>query len=194
MKFLLANGSQKLLFNSMLLCNGLDDGLSFYMGSTMWSFPNYIDTTLAIVREDFSEFKNTLFLFGTNDVMKVEKDPLHICVDRYLNKVVELSERLQLPHPLILSPTPSRNPHTSPEWIKNSNIYHPFEDIKARFKEVDTLLQQGCQSRSLDFLSMYELLNLDGSLNPDYSLDDIHFNNAGRLLYLERLDTHLQSQ
>lgn len=189
-KYLVPRSAYKESGDYVYLLHELDEAISFYTGSTMWSFPNIVDAALEATRLDFSSFKFVIFVYGTNDAMKVGKDPLPVCVDRYLDKVVELSERLQLPHPLVLSPTPARYPYKA---LEGAN-YHPIEEAKERYKKIDTLLQQGCLARSLDFLSMYDLLSVDGYLDSQYSLDGIHFNNAGKLLYMERLDTYLQPQ
>lgn len=169
--------------------NEIDEAVSFYMSSTMWSFPKSIDYYLSVVINDFSRFASVGFIFGTNDVMKKvsQEDPLSVSVDRYLDKVSELLEKLHLPRPIVLSPTPSTNPHIEPKWRDYSDRYHAFEYIKERFKKVDALLSQGCRSRGLDFLSMYDLLELEGALDPKYSLDGIHFNSLGKDLYLDRL-------
>ena len=187
-----ARGSE----NNLYLRTELDSAISMHVGPTMWSFDTRADHAISMSGEDISKFKYTVFIFGTNDVIRRmgEGASLTVCVDKYLNKIKELSWRLSLPHPIVLSPTPCGNLHTDSNWSEHSIQYNSFEDIKSRFKEVDTLLQQGCQARSLDFLSMYDLLALDGSLDPQYSLDGIHFNSSGRTLYLSRLDAYLQPQ
>ncbi len=100
-------------------------------------------------------------------------------------QVKELSTRLGLPNPTVVSATPSTHPDT---WTNNASTPHSFSDVKSRYKELDRLLLSGSEERGLNFISMVEVFTTDGGLDPKYSLDGVHLNAKARKVYLDILN------
>ena len=61
------------------------------------------------------------------------------------------------------------------------------ERVNAEVVKLNTSLEELAIEKKITFVNVYPLLELNGQLNPKYSVDGIHLNGAGYLLWAEIL-------
>ncbi len=68
------------------------------------------------------------------------------------------------------------------------------ERVNAEVVKLNTSLEELAIEKKITFVNVYPLLELNGQLNPKYSVDGIHLNGAGYLLWAEILKPFVEGE
>lgn len=106
---------------------------------------------------------NAVIQFGTNDIYELNDDNMEDYVERYVKAVLAIPSRKT--YLFCIFP---RNDYADYSTAVNRFIRVLNQKIVVRLKNMD-----------VTYLDVFDQLLLDGKLNPELTLDDLHLNGKG---------------
>ena len=169
-------------------------GFCYYDGLTMFTLPNRLENDLQKTSIKISDYKNIVFVFGTNDaiVRRDNPQPPEAYVPRYIEYIESVRTRYDLANAYVTTPfyvQPSRS------WTDQERYYghETRTDLIVRINSA--IVTEASKYANVHAVSLTDIFSEGGELFHDkYSHDGVHFNELGRNRFFDVITQAIENK
>lgn len=167
-------------------------GLSHRDGLTIWSATKNMESELLEHNVDIGSCENVVYIFGSNDALvKREngKKPKEF-MGAYIKSIDDLRVKYGMKNAYVIAPHHIRDLSNLEYWDPVREQLNDFETSNNMIKDIAKAIKTETKKyKHVHMVDITNLFNEDGDpFNEKYSLDGMHFNEIGKLLFFSKLE------